>query len=155
METFHKDIVACYLYIITRHGYPPDAAKSLEYLREFKKLDFSSIELEGIREEHLNGVHALGSRISAEAGALGLNIPVFCIVLPGLSSPDGKERERNLQLFEKGCEVATLLGAEAVLDNAPLPPWQFPEGIPVTRHCGAGSAKKSQLLPEVCSISVT
>ena len=68
METFHKEIVACYLYIITRHGYPPDAAKSLEYLHEFKDLDYSSIELEGIREEHLNGVHALGSRISAEAG---------------------------------------------------------------------------------------
>lgn len=149
MDKFHSDIVACYLYIITRHGYPPEAAKSLDYLHEFKNLDFRSIELEGIREKHLNGVHALGSRIKAEAGSLGLNIPVFCIVLPGLSAPDGKERERNLRLFEKGCEVASLLGAEAVLDNAPLPPWQFPEGIPVTRHYDEEVLSMATLPPDL------
>ena len=44
------------------------------------------------------------------------------------------ERESSLQLFEKGCEVAEILGSRAVLDNSPLPPWKFPEGIPVTRH---------------------
>jgi hypothetical protein len=26
MEEIHKDIVACYLYVITKHGYPPVAA---------------------------------------------------------------------------------------------------------------------------------
>ncbi len=133
-KDFHKDIVACYLYIITKHGYPPDAAKSFKHLHEFKDLGFRSIEMEGIREEHLDGVHSIRNEIRAEAELLGLSIPVFCVVLPGLSSPDAKEREKNLQLFEKGCEVAVSLGSVAVLDNAPLPPWQFPEGIPVTRH---------------------
>ena len=38
-------------------------------------------------------------------------------------------------LWELCCwEVAHTLGAKAVLDNALLPPWQFSEGIPVTRH---------------------
>jgi sugar phosphate isomerase/epimerase len=55
-------------------------------------------------------------------------------VLPGLSSPEAKEREKNLERFRKGCQVARALGSKAVLDNAPLPPWQFPEGIPVARH---------------------
>jgi sugar phosphate isomerase/epimerase len=73
-------------------------------------------------------------QIKEKAEALNLNIPVFCIVLPGLSAPDPDEREQNLELFEKGCEIAAMLGARAVLDNAPLPPWQFPEGIPITRH---------------------
>lgn len=134
MEDFHKDIVACYLYIITKHGYPPDATNSIGHLHEFHKLGYRSIELEGIREEHLEGVYSQRQQIKSEADLLGLDIPVFCIVLPGLSSPEKKERERNLQLFEKGCEVAETLGAGAVLDNAPLPPWKFPEGIPVTRH---------------------
>jgi len=134
MDELHKDILACYLYTITKHGYPPDAGKSLEHLTELKDLGFQSIELEGIREKHLNGVNVLKNQIRTKADALGLNIPVFCVVLPGLSSPDLKEREKNLLLFEKGCEVASVLGAKAVLDNAPIPPWQFPEGIPVTRH---------------------
>ena len=134
MADFHMDIVACYLYIITKHGYPPNPKGSLGHLNELKDLGFQSIELEGIREEHLEGVYAQREQIRTRADGLGLNIPVFCVVLPGLSSPDGKERERNLQLFEKGCEVAESLGAKAVLDNAPIPPWQFPGGIPVTRH---------------------
>ena len=134
MEDFHKDIVACYLYIITKHGYPPRAEKSIGHLHELKELGFRSIELEGIREEHLEGIHSMRHQIRAEADKLGLNIPIFCVVLPGLSSADEKERERNLQLFNMGCETAEALGSEAVLDNAPLPPWKFPEGIPVTRH---------------------
>ncbi len=127
-------MVACYLYVITKHGYPPNAARSLTHLNELKELGFRSVEFEGIREEHLVDIYTLRHQIRAEADRLGLQIPVFCVVLPGLGSPDKKERERNLELFEKGCEVAKSLGSMAVLDNAPLPPWQFPNGIPVTRH---------------------
>jgi sugar phosphate isomerase/epimerase len=134
MGGIHKDIVACYLYAITKHGYPPEASESIEHLKEFSALGFRCIEMEGIRELHLEGMFGMRDRIRSEADILGIDIPVFCVVLPGLSSPDRKERDRNLQLFDKGCEVAESLGATAVLDNAPLPPWQFPEGIPVTRH---------------------
>jgi sugar phosphate isomerase/epimerase len=74
------------------------------------------------------------NQIRDRAEALHLNIPVFCIVLPGLSSPDPGEREANLMLFEKGCEIARVLVSRAVLDNAPLPPWQFPKENPITRH---------------------
>jgi sugar phosphate isomerase/epimerase len=134
MERIHEDIVACYLYAITRHGYPPVAANSLAHVAEFKELGFTSIELEGIRNEHLEGVHSRRIQIREKADALGIKIPVFCVVLPGLCSPDQAERELNLELFEKGCEVAVSLGSKVVLDNAPIPPWKFPAGIPITRH---------------------
>ena len=134
MAVFHEDIVACYLYSITRHGYPPVASDTLVHLDELNNLGFRSIELEGIRREHLEGVHQIRQQISEKADTLGMKIPMFCVVLPGLSSPEPGEREKNLDLFEKGCELATSLGARAVLDNAPLPPWKFPGGIPVTRH---------------------
>ncbi len=134
MERFHKDIVACYLYTITRHGYPPVAGDAPKHLDEFSGLGFTSIELEGIREEHLEGIYQQRNELRGRADLLQLEVPVFCVVLPGLCSPELKERERNLERFRKGCEVAHTLGAKAVLDNAPLPPWQFPEGIPVTRH---------------------
>ncbi len=134
METFHQDIVACYLYVITKYGYPPPAEDTFRYLEEYRDLGFRSLELEGIRKEHLEKMHALGLRTRERAESMGLRVPVFCAVLPGLSSPDQKEREVSLELFEMGCETAGMLGAEMILDNAPLPPWQFPEGIPVTRH---------------------
>ena len=134
MDKFHKNIVACYLYTITRHGYPPAASDSIRHLEELGQLGFSSIELEGIRSEHLDGMYRQRRELRKRADELGLEVPVFCIVLPGLSSPDREERDRNLERFQKGCEVAIELGCEAVMDNSPLPPWQFPGDIPLTRH---------------------
>lgn len=134
MHKFHKDIVACYLYTITKHGYPPDAAGALLHLDEFSRLGFASIELEGIRKEHLEGMYHQRHELREKADALQLEVPVFCIVLPGLCSPDRKERDKNLERFQKGCELARVLGSSTVLDNGPLPPWQFPGDIPVARH---------------------
>ncbi len=134
MERFHEDIVACYLYTITRHGYPPVAGDAPKHLDEFSRLGFTSIELEGIREDHLDAIYKQRHDLRTKADSLQLKVPVFCTVLPGLCSPEQKEREENLERFAKGCEVAEALGSNVVLDNAPLPPWVFPEGIPVTRH---------------------
>jgi sugar phosphate isomerase/epimerase len=133
-ESYPENIIACYLYVITRYGYPPSAADTEEHLEEYSRLGFRSLELEGIHEDHLKAIHARRQAIRAKAGELDLSIPVFCSVLPGLSSPDPVEREKNLVRFSMGCETARALGAGTVLDNSPLPPWQFPKGIPVTRH---------------------
>lgn len=127
-------IIACYLYPITKYGYPPDATNSIQYVDEFKAMGFSSIELEGIRKDHLLGVYDQRKEISKYVEKNKMEVPYFCVVLPGLSSPESKERDSNLLLFEKGCEIASDLGALGVLDNAPLPPYQFPDDIPVVRH---------------------
>ncbi|HEC43654.1 MAG TPA: sugar phosphate isomerase/epimerase [Bacteroides sp.] len=147
MNAFHPEIVAAYLYIIGKYGYPPPVENGLIHLEELASLGFRSIELEGIREEHLTRVYEMRHQLKEKANILNLKIPVFCIVLPGLSSADNKERERNLALFEKGCELAVDLGAVSVLDNAPIPPWQFPDGIPVTRHYDDEILRNASLLP--------
>ena len=41
-------IVSCYLYVITKYGYPPPAKDSRKYLEEMKGLGFQSVELEGM-----------------------------------------------------------------------------------------------------------
>ncbi len=134
MNTIDPRIVACYLYPITKYGYPPDAKETPVHIDEFMKLGFSSIELEGIREQHLMKVYEMKEQILSHLRKYDLKVPFFCVVLPGLSSPDEAERIRNLELFEKGCEVASYLGAVGVIDNAPLPPYQFPADIPIVRH---------------------
>jgi sugar phosphate isomerase/epimerase len=127
-------ITCCYLYTISKYGYPPAAEDTLKYLDEYKSLGFQSVELEGIRKDHLEKVYKIRKQIAVRIKELKLEVPYFCIVLPGLSSADANERKENLELFRKGCEIAHLLGSKGVLDNAPLPPYQFPDDIPVVRH---------------------
>ncbi|MEP2447056.1 MAG: sugar phosphate isomerase/epimerase family protein [Balneola sp.] len=127
-------ITCCYLYTISKYGYPPAAEDTLKYLDEYKSLGFQSVELEGIRKDHLEKVYKIRKQIAVRIKELKLEVPYFCIVLPGLSSADANERKENLELFRKGCEIAHLLGSKGVLDNAPLPPYQFPDDIPAVRH---------------------
>lgn len=129
--------VCAFLYIITRWGYPPAAADTPRHLRDMHRLGFRRVELEGIRERHLSDIHAMRHEIRHELDTLKLEVPYFCAVLPGLGSADKQEREKNMALFRKGCEVARLLGARGILDNAPLPPYVFADNIPVARHYDA------------------
>ena len=131
---YNESIICCYLYVITKYGYPPPAADTVRHIEEMKALGFCSIELEGIREEHLLTVYEQRNVIKSRLDELGVQIPYFCIVLPGLASIDRTEREKNLELFEKGCDIAVKLNARGVLDNGPLPPFEFPRDIPMVRH---------------------
>ncbi len=142
---FDKKITCCYLYPITKYGYPPDADKTVDYIYEMYELGFTSIELEGIREDHLLNVYGRRHDIKSVLDKLDLELPYFCAVLPGLSSSEEKIRKHNIELFEKGCEIASLLGAKGILDNAPLPPYSFPDDIPVVRHYEEDILKLSAL----------
>ncbi|NND33450.1 MAG: sugar phosphate isomerase/epimerase [Saprospiraceae bacterium] len=131
---FHQNIVCAYLYSITKYGYPPPAADTIKYLEEMANMGFRSIELEGIRDQHLTEMHEQRYEIRDALQRLSLNLPVYCTVLPSLSSQDEVTKEKQLHLFELGCQTAQVLGAKIILDNGPLPPYQFPGDIPVSRH---------------------
>lgn len=131
---YNERIVCAYLYIISKYGYPPDAENTIRYLNEMKALGFKSIELEGIREYHLSKMYELKNSIAEHINKLELEVSYFCTVLPGLSLLDKKIKKEQMELFVKGCEIAKLFGAKGVLDNAPLPPYKFPDDIPVVRH---------------------
>lgn len=134
MAHFTPNIVCCYLYPITKYGYPPPASGTLTYIEEMAELGFSSIELEGIRKNHLLEMETMVPEILPALNSNKLKVPYYCAVLPGLSSPEEKIRRENLNLFETGCKTAWSLGSTGILDNGPLPPYQFPDDIPVTRH---------------------
>jgi sugar phosphate isomerase/epimerase len=129
-----RTIVCSFLYVITKYGYPPPPEETPQYLAEIKALGFQSVELEGIRRDHLLGMYDRRAEIAATVEQLDLQVPFFCVVLPGLASAEPQERRENLALFRQGCEIAARLGAKGVLDNAPLPPYIFPNDIPIVRH---------------------
>ncbi|MCH8963191.1 MAG: sugar phosphate isomerase/epimerase, partial [Bacteroidetes bacterium] len=142
-------ITCCYLYPITKYGYPPPAEQTGRHLEEMKALGFRSVELEGIREAHLLAVYAQRRTLQQQVRALDLRVPYFCVVLPGLSSADAATRAHNLRLFEKGCEIAHLLDAHGVLDNAPLPPYRFPDDVPVVRHYDEDVLRAASFPPDL------
>jgi len=133
-ERFDERIVACYLHPITRHGYPPPAEHTVRYVEELHALGFRSVELEGIHESHLRSVAAMRDDVRRALDDLEVRVPVFCVVLPGLASPEQQAREHALTLFALGCRTARDLGASSVLDNGPLPPYAFAGDLPVVRH---------------------
>ncbi|MDX9923249.1 MAG: sugar phosphate isomerase/epimerase [Ignavibacteriaceae bacterium] len=145
MKKFNTKIVCTYLYSITKYGYPPPAEDTLKYIEEMTSLGFSNIELEGIREEHIKKVYDLRYKIRTSLDDNGLTLPYFCVVLPGLSSSEQKEREKNIGIFKLGCETAAICGAKGVLDNSPIPPYIFPKDIPVVRHYEEESLQSASL----------
>lgn len=146
---FDPRITCSYLYLITRYGYPPPAEDTVAHLREIHALGFRSVELEGIRRDHLLAMEKQSGAIRDVILELGLSVPVFCVVLPGLSSPDARERAANLDVFRVGCTVAAAFGARSVLDNAPLPPYRFPGDIPVVRHFDEEVLRSAALPPDL------
>jgi sugar phosphate isomerase/epimerase len=131
---FHERIACCYLYVITKYGYPPPVEKTADYLSEMKALGFQSVELEGIHPECIQWLYEHRAQVAKDVKAAAVDVPYFCVVLPELSSPDAAVREAQLAHFERGCDVAQALGAKGVLDNAPLPAYQFPGDMPIVRH---------------------
>ncbi len=131
---FDDAIVCCYLYTITKYGYPPPAESTSSHLQEMKQLGFRSVELEGVRKDHLIAVYERRQEIAETLRTCSLQLPIFCVVLPGLSSADSHVRKENLSLFEKGCEIARTFAAIGISDNGPIPPYEFPDDIPVVRH---------------------
>lgn len=134
IRRFDPRIVACYLYPITRYGYPPPAEGTERYIEELANLGFRSIELEGIHAPHLRAMHAQRTALRHALDRFQVEVPFYCVVLPGLASAVPAERALSLELFELGCVTARTLGARGVLDNGPLPPYAFPGDLPVVRH---------------------
>ncbi|MCB0847957.1 MAG: sugar phosphate isomerase/epimerase, partial [Bacteroidetes bacterium] len=83
---FSPNITCCYLYPITKYGYPPPAQDTLKHIEEMKNLGFQSIELEGIRETHLLQIYDQRFAIKEKLDQWQLQVPYFCAVLPGLGS---------------------------------------------------------------------
>jgi len=112
-----------------------------------KKLGFSSVELEGIREKHLMEMYSMRDAIKKDLVEMDLQVPVYCTVLPGLSSMVDAERKKQMELYRFGCETAAVLGARFILDNCPIAPFVFPEDIPVVRHYDEDVLSKA-ILPQ-------
>ena len=118
-------ISCCWLYAITKYGYPPSLADTFRVLKEMKALGFENVELEGVRRENLLAVYERRQELKKFCEGEGLKGINFCPVLPSSVSLEPKEREGAWDLFKRGIEIANLFGCATIQCDSFTPPLKF------------------------------
>ena len=118
-------ISCCWLFAISKYGYPPSLPDTHRALEEMEVLGFKNVELEGVGEENLRAVYDARQDLKKRCEDLGLTVVNFCPVLPDLVHPEKARRIHALDLFKLGVETAGSLGCEMVQTISATPPLTF------------------------------
>ena len=118
-------ISCCWLFAISKYGYPPSLPDTYRALEEMAALGFKGVELEGVGEDNLRAVSGARQEIKARCDELGLTVVNFCPVLPDLVHPEKARRIHALDLFKLGVETASFFGSEMVQTISSTPPLTF------------------------------
>jgi sugar phosphate isomerase/epimerase len=124
-EEENMKISCCWLYAISRYGYPPSLRDTFKALREMKEMGFEAGELEGVRETNLREVYRARRDIKVLCSDIGLEIINFCPVLPDIVSMDARRRRHAVSLFEMGVELACFFGSRQIQIDSFTPPLVF------------------------------
>lgn len=120
----------CYIYVISKYGYPPSLEDTHKAIREMADMGFRYIELEGVRERHLLEVRDNRESLKETCDKLGVRVVNFCPILPDLVSLDEHKRQKALELFGQSVELARYFGCESVQLDSFLPPLEFVGAVP-------------------------
>lgn len=123
-------ISCCWLYAISKYGYPPSLPDTYRALKEMAALGFANVELEGVKEENLQAVYQEREELKKHCDDLGLKIVNFCPVLPTLVHSEKAKRVQALDLFKLAVEAAAFFGCETIQGDSYTPPLEFVGGVP-------------------------
>jgi len=118
-------ISCCWMYAITKYGYPPSIEDAHRALEDMAHLGFTFVEMEGVREENMIAVHRQRHAFKKHADDLGLHFVNFCPVLPEVVDVDPSVHRRGLELFDMAIETAVDLGCEMIQLDSFTPPLKF------------------------------
>jgi hypothetical protein len=71
------NICCCWLYAISKYGYPPSMENTFRVIREMKEMGFEQIELEGVGEKNLMEVYENRAQLKSLCDTLGLEARVL------------------------------------------------------------------------------
>lgn len=131
-------ISCCWLYAITKYGYPPSLADTFRVLKEMKALGFENVELEGVRRDNLLRVYERRQELKSFCDGEGLRVVNFCPILPGSVSLERPEREESWELFQRGIEIANLFGCATIQCDSFTPPLKFRGDSPYKENVSYG-----------------
>ncbi len=131
-------ISCCWLYAITKYGYPPSIDHTFSALKEMKALGFENVELEGVRRDNLIAVYEKRQELKKLCDGEGLHVINFCPVLPGSVSLDRKERRESHDLFKRAIEIAKFFDCATIQGDSFTPPLRFRGDAPYKESISYG-----------------
>jgi len=138
----------CWLYAISKYGYPPSIEDTFKVIEEASKLGFHYMELEGVREDNIKEVYENRRKIKELCEANGIKIMNFCPILPELVDLDDERREKGFELYRIGLELAVYFGAELVQIDSFTPPLKFKGQRPYNENIDFGLDLKIDIDPD-------
>jgi len=116
----------CWLYAISRYGYPVPVADIPAALQKMAELGFHYVELEGASAGgNLLQVYEERQALKELCAKLGLRVANFCPVIPELVSLDAAERGKGRELFRLAVELATFFQCATIQIDSYTPPLKF------------------------------
>lgn len=118
-------ISCCWLYAISKYGYPPSLENTKKVLKEMKSIGFKYVELEGVRNDGMKMIYQHREELKDLCNNLGLKIINFCPILPDIASMDSSKREKAFEAYHMGVETARYFEAVTVQTDSFVPPLKF------------------------------
>jgi sugar phosphate isomerase/epimerase len=119
-------ISCCWLYAITKYGYPVPVSAIPAALHDMADLGFHYVELEGASaDDNLMELYEQRHAVKALCQELGLEVVNFCPVIPELVSLDKAERDKAHELFRMAIELATFFNCATIQIDSYTPPLEF------------------------------
>lgn len=133
--------------MIGHFGYPPGVKNIFTCLRKQKELGFEAVELEGIYEDDLMAVYDARKDLKKTCADLGLKVANFSPILPDLVSLDKRRREKALDLYKRGVELAVYFEADTVQMDSYTPPLRYRGNLPYTGKIEYGKVYQVEVDP--------
>jgi len=142
-------ISCCWLYAISKYGYPVPVERIPQAFEEMAALGFRYIELEGASAgDNLLQVYEHREAIRAHCQRLGLAVINFCPVIPELVSLDPAQRSRGLELFDRALELAQFFDCATIQADSYAPPLEFIGERPYQEMLNYGVQFRVRISPE-------
>lgn len=126
MSTKTMKISCCWLYAISKYGYPVPVEDIPAALNEMADLGFRYVELEGASEgDNLREVYAKRQDLKALCERRGLEVVNFCPVIPDLVSLDDAKRQKAYEDFDIAIELAKFFGCATIQIDSYTPALKF------------------------------
>ena len=123
-------INACWLYAISKYGYPPSIEDTFKVIGEMASLGFEAIELEVVGFRNLEEMDFNKGKVLELCEGLGLKIMNLCPVFREIVDYDGFKRAKALKGFEKAAKIASFLGSGMIQIDSYTPPLNFIGEVP-------------------------
>ena len=141
-------ICCCWLYAISKYGYPPSIKDTFKVIREMANLGFKFIELEGVGEKNLMDVYRNRKELKKICNDLGIKVINFCPILPDSINIDKEKRKKAKELFKIGLDIANFFESKTVQIDTFTPPLKFIGETPYKEAIKFGKQFKVKVDPE-------